>query len=67
MKLSEKQIKWYRRLRAAMLLLVTVGGVVAGAQPDFLPVIVPKVAGFVAAVAGGVVTWAASQLPGKGE
>lgn len=65
MKLSEKTQRIFRWTRILMLALVTVGGVVAGAQPDFLPAIVPKVAGFTAAIAGGVVTWVASVLPPK--
>lgn len=63
MKLTDRQIKIFWWLRASMLGLMAVGGVVAGLEPGFLPELAPRVGGFVAAIAGSVATWAGSILP----
>ena len=63
MKLTTKQKRVFQWLRIVMLGLMTLGGIVAGAQPSFLPAVASQVGGFVAALAGGVATWAGSVLP----
>lgn len=64
MKLTEKQQKLFWWLRSVMLLLMAIGGIVAGVQPGFLPASAPQVGGFLSAIAGAVATWAGSVMPG---
>jgi hypothetical protein len=63
MKLTTKQKRIFQWLRIAMLGLMTLGGVVAGFNFAFLPAVTSQIGGAVAAIAGGVATWAGSVLP----
>ena len=64
MQMTEKQKKVFVWIRNVCLLLMTLGGIVAGFNFAFLPAHTPQVGGIVAAIAGGISTWAAGLLPG---
>lgn len=64
MYLTERQRRTFAWIRNICLLFMTLGGIVAGFNFDFLPVHTPQVGGIIAAVAGGISTWAAGLLPG---
>jgi hypothetical protein len=66
MKLTEKQQRIFTWIRNICLLFMTLGGIMAGFNFAFLPAHTPQVGGIVAAIAGGISTWAAGLLPGGG-